>query len=161
MIREAPFFRATITLLALSFLTAILHPAVGMTAGHDVAENTSGRVYFWLTLLHNNDGESQLLNAGDGVEEFWGVARFATVVRHLKKEAIKGPRQRWLSRFGPNRGVVLVSSGDNFLAGAEFNASLQKGIPFSDAMALDLIGYNAIAIGRTAGRRVRSMGSGS
>jgi hypothetical protein len=81
-------------------LSAILHLAVGITTGHDVAENTSGRVYFWLTLLHNNDGQLQLLNAGDG-------------------------------------------------------------IPFSDAMALRLIGYDAIAIGRTAGRRVRSTGSGS
>jgi 5'-nucleotidase len=41
----------------------------------------------------------------------------------------------------------MVSSGDNFLAGPEFNASLQKGVPFFDAIAMDLIGYDAAALG--------------
>ena len=41
----------------------------------------------------------------------------------------------------------MVSSGDNFLAGPEFNASLQKGVPYFDAIAMDLIRYQAIAIG--------------
>jgi 5'-nucleotidase / UDP-sugar diphosphatase len=75
------------------------------------------------------------------------VARFATLARQLKNEATKSPRRGWFSRFGPKRGVILVSSGDNFLAGAEFNASLQKGVPFYDAIALNLIGYDAMAIG--------------
>ena len=35
---------------------------------------------FWLTLLHNNDDESQLINAGRGLEDFGGAARFMTVV---------------------------------------------------------------------------------
>jgi 5'-nucleotidase len=41
----------------------------------------------------------------------------------------------------------MVSSGDNFLAGPEFNASLDKGAPFYDTIAMDLIGYDAVAIG--------------
>jgi 2',3'-cyclic-nucleotide 2'-phosphodiesterase (5'-nucleotidase family) len=41
----------------------------------------------------------------------------------------------------------MVSSGDNFLAGVEFNASLEKGVPLYDAITLDLIAYDAMAIG--------------
>lgn len=94
---------------------------------------------FTLTILHNNDAESQLIDAGSGLEDFGGVARFATVVSQLRAQAAAGS--------GTNHGAVLVSSGDNFLAGPEFNASLQKGVPFYDSIALDLIGYDAIAIG--------------
>lgn len=92
---------------------------------------------FTLTILHNNDGESQLINAGGDNEDFGGVARFATLVNNLRDEAVQGD----------NRGVVLLSSGDNFLAGPEFNASLEKGVPFYDTIAIDLIGYDAMAIG--------------
>jgi hypothetical protein len=46
MTGKAPFLRVTLVLLALSFLIVFCHPAVGMTAGHDVAENPSGRVHF-------------------------------------------------------------------------------------------------------------------
>ena len=40
----------------------------------------------------------------------------------------------------------MVSSGDNSLAGPEFSAGLQTGT-FYDALVLDLIGYDAIALG--------------
>ncbi len=96
---------------------------------------------FRLTILHNNDGESQLINAGEGLEDFGGIARFATFIRNLRNEAMQG------SPAGVKLGVILVSSGDNFLAGPEFNASLQKGVPFYDSIGLDLINYDAIAIG--------------
>ena len=48
-----------------------------------------------------------------------------------------------------NSGVVLLSSGDNFLAGPEFNASLTRppGEPIYDAVGYDLIRYDAFAIG--------------
>jgi len=98
---------------------------------------------FTLTILHNNDGESKLLGV-PGQEDFGGVARFATLVGKLRKQATSG-------KPGPGqaarRGVVLLSSGDNFLAGPEFTASLSKGVPFYDALALKAIGYDAIAIG--------------
>lgn len=91
---------------------------------------------FTVSILHNNDGESQLINAGAGLEDFGGMARFATVVQQLRAEAaIAG------------RSSVLLSSGDNFLAGPEFNASLTQGVPFFDTIGLQLIGYDAIALG--------------
>jgi 5'-nucleotidase len=92
---------------------------------------------FWLTVLHNNDAESQLVDAGSGLEDFGGAARFATVVRNLRAAA----------RTGPAGGSLLISGGDNFLAGPEFNASLSNGIPFYDTLAMELIGYDAAAIG--------------
>ncbi len=92
---------------------------------------------FKLTVLHNNDGESQLISAGTGVlADFGGVARFATVVNNLRTAAITD---------GSN--PILLSSGDNFLAGPEFNASLANGVPFYDTIAMDAIGYDAICIG--------------
>jgi 5'-nucleotidase len=100
---------------------------------------------FVLTILHNNDGESQLIDLGSGLEDFGGSARFKTVVDDLKDEAVNGPRPS--DQRGAKRGVIMVSSGDNFLAGPEFNASLQKGVPFYDTIAMDLIGYDAVAIG--------------
>lgn len=101
---------------------------------------------FVLTLLHNNDAESQLINVGPGLEDFGGVARFATLVDNLRWDAIHGPRDDKDLR-GAKRGVLVVSSGDNFLAGPEFNVSLEKGVPYYDTIAMDLIGYNAVAIG--------------
>jgi 5'-nucleotidase len=103
------------------------------------------KVDVWLTVLHNNDGESQLIDLGSGLEDFGGAARFKTLVDDLKWEATHGPR--YPGQRGAKRGVVMVSSGDNFLAGPEFNASLDKGVPFYDTIAMDLIGYDAVAIG--------------
>jgi 2',3'-cyclic-nucleotide 2'-phosphodiesterase (5'-nucleotidase family) len=96
------------------------------------------RPAFQLTLLHNNDGESELLPAGD----FGGIGRFATVVGNLKREALDECPGR-----GIKCDVLLVSSGDNFLPGPEFNASLRNGVPFFDGVALDRVGYDALAIG--------------
>lgn len=97
------------------------------------------KVDFWLTVLHNNDGESQLINAGEGLQDFGGIARFATLVDDLRVDAKRNFRGKSAS--------ILLSSGDNFLAGPEFNASLAKGVPFFDSIALDIIGYDAFAIG--------------
>ncbi|MFQ5694788.1 MAG: bifunctional metallophosphatase/5'-nucleotidase [Terriglobia bacterium] len=121
-------------LLALAAL--VVAGALAGTGAHRL-EAQQPEVDFWLTVLHNNDGESQLINAGSGLEDFGGVARFATLVDELKK-VTSGPGKR---------GVILVSSGDNFLAGPEFNASLQAGVPFFDTIAMDAIRYDAIAIG--------------
>jgi 5'-nucleotidase len=99
--------------------------------------HNNNKVDFWLTVVHNNDGESQLINAGAGLEDFGGIARFATLVKKLRKEGDKGN----------DRSSITLNSGDNFLAGPEFNASLQKGIPFYDSIAFDKIGFDAMAIG--------------
>ena len=110
------------------------------SADHDPLEGRfqfkQAEADYQLTVLHNNDGESQLINAGTGIEDFGGVARFATVVDQLREAA-----------QAEGHGVLMLSSGDNFLAGPEFTASLDKGVPFYDTIAMDLIGYDAAAIG--------------
>ena len=98
-------------------------------------------VPYTLTILHNNNGESALINLGAGLEDFGGVARFATVVKREKVMAlVRGHGEKG------KRGVVMVSSGDNFLAGPEFSASLNSGT-FFDAVAMDIIGYDAVTLG--------------
>lgn len=95
---------------------------------------------FVLTVLHNNDGESNLIDAGIGLENYGGVARFATVVANAKTAAEAN-----------TNGYVFVSSGDNFLAGPEFDAtlsSLKTASPvYYDALALDYLDYDAIVLG--------------
>ena len=94
-----------------------------------------------LTILHLNDNESQLLHAGNGIEDFGGAARVVTVVKNLRSAAETDV-------------VLTLSSGDNFLAGPEFKASLAAYNPalggvntYYDAKALDAIGYDAILLG--------------
>lgn len=87
---------------------------------------------FTLTVLHNNDGESVLLPSGNN-GEIGGAARFTSLIKDLQTNATTD-------------GVITLSSGDNFLAGTAFNASLQDGI-FYDAIVLNEIGYDAIALG--------------
>jgi len=135
MRRKTTTYLLLITLLLSMVLTAAPTPAAAR----------GPKIDLWLTVLHNNDGESQLIDLGAGLEDFGGVARFKTLVDDLKWEATHGPR--WPGQRGAKRGVVMVSSGDNFLAGPEFNASLDKGSPFYDTIAMDLIGYDAVAIG--------------
>ena len=89
-----------------------------------------------LTILHNNDAESQLLHAGSGREDFGGAARFVSLVRQTRASAeAKGCA------------VLTLSSGDNFLAGPEFAASLEAGPPFIDSLVVNSIGYDALALG--------------
>ncbi|MDE2817414.1 MAG: bifunctional metallophosphatase/5'-nucleotidase, partial [Chloroflexota bacterium] len=110
-------------------------PAVATTA--PPAKPTPAPQAFRLTILHNNDGESQLIDAGRNREDFGGVARFATLVAKLRQEAQES-----------GSGVLVLSAGDNYLAGPEFSASLaRRPEPFYDIIALDLIGYDAIALG--------------
>jgi 5'-nucleotidase len=72
-------------------------------------------------------------------EERW-KARFKGCSRMAPRHGTHGwPRL--------DRGVVTLSSGDNFLAGPEFNASLAKGVPFYDSTFVNADGYDALAIG--------------
>ena len=131
--------------------------SLGGTAAVASTEPRGGgdRPDFALTLLHSNDMESQLLGSpgdvdGDGtIEEgeeraFGAVDRFATLVDRLRSEATMGAPQ---AGEAGRRGVLVVSSGDNFLAGPEFTASLDHGVPFYDAVAMKHIGYDASALG--------------
>ncbi|GAB5535508.1 MAG: hypothetical protein Rubg2KO_17570 [Rubricoccaceae bacterium] len=90
---------------------------------------------FTLTILHNNDGESDLLPNERTVDgstfEYSGIARFGAVIDRLRSEADH---------------TLLVSSGDNFLAGPVLDAS-KADETFFDALALDLLDYDASAIG--------------
>jgi 5'-nucleotidase/UDP-sugar diphosphatase len=128
-----------VTNLAIMVLLLAMLVAVGPVQAAGKGDN----VHFWLTILHNNDGESQVINAGSGLEDFGGAARFKAVVDYLKWDATHGP---WTQR-GAKRGVVMISSGDNFLAGPEFNAGLENGVPFYDTIAMELIGYDAVNLG--------------
>jgi 2',3'-cyclic-nucleotide 2'-phosphodiesterase (5'-nucleotidase family) len=136
----------TARLVAVLAVIAFIVPM--LAAGYNVQPGLASkapRVHVVLTLLHNNDGESRLINLGTGREDFGGVARFKTLVDELRAEATTGAPSADLR--GAKRVALMVSSGDNFLAGAEFNSSLDKGIPFYDTIAMDLIGYDAVAIG--------------
>lgn len=96
---------------------------------------------FRLTVLHSNDGESHLEHAGQGLEEFGGIARFATLVQQLKLQGVQ-------PHGHVKTGVITLNSGDNFLASPAFSASLTKPSgPYYDSIALDLIGFDAMAIG--------------
>jgi 2',3'-cyclic-nucleotide 2'-phosphodiesterase (5'-nucleotidase family) len=121
--------------------TFLLGSGVATAAPPDAAPPSS--VKFRLTLLHNNDGESQLVNA-PGQPDFGGVARFKTLVDELRADAADVPP-------GPEAGIkqatVTLSSGDNFLAGPRFLASLEKGVPFYDSIALRAVGYDAMIVG--------------
>lgn len=131
------------TLWILVVLAMVLSAVMAGTAVAKPADKGADRVDLWLTVLHNNDGESDLVNLGSGLEDFGGAARFKTLVDDLKWAATHATP----SQPGAKRGVVMVSSGDNFLAGPEFNAALANGVPFYDTIAMDLIGYDAVDIG--------------
>lgn len=130
--------------------TVALAAAGALTAGTAAAAPPSSKSQkpakpaFTLTIAHNNDGESALVPSVIDDAEYGGVARFAAVVDRLERQAVTG-------RPGPGqagkRGFLLLNSGDNYLAGAEFNASNQPGAPFYDALAVKEIGYDALAIG--------------
>lgn len=103
-----------------------------------------GPVAFWLHLLHNADGESQLINAGAGaLADFGGVARFKTLADNLKAFSATYPADM------VDKGYVMLSAGDNYIPGPEFSASLDlpPGSTFYDTTAIDLIGWDAMAIG--------------
>jgi 5'-nucleotidase len=104
---------------------------------------------FRLTLLHNNDGESKY-KPGDSTAGYGTISRFATVLGRLRSEA--SAFESDAEKAGAEgKGTVLVSSGDNFLAGLNQRASFARwdanqGSWF-DSLALDLLGYDAATIG--------------
>ncbi len=132
--------------LALIAATSMI-VAVLAGVGPALADSHVADVDFWLTIMHNNDGESQLLpsevfDADDNViGTEGGVAYFASVRFRAEKRAHVKPQ-------GDNtkRGSIFVSSGDNFLAGPAFTASVENGVWY-DALALDMLRYDAIDLG--------------
>ena len=110
--------------------TSLLATAVAASSGVAFAGGDS----FTLTLLHNNDGESKLISTSTSQPDFGSVARFATVVANARAAA-------------PGGNSLLVTSGDNFLAGPEWNCGTQNGVPFLDSVALTEIGFDAFCLG--------------
>jgi 5'-nucleotidase len=98
------------------------------------------RAQYSLTFLHNNDGESRLTSYTDALPQFGGVARFATMLNETRD-----------FYRAQNHGVVSIFAGDTFLAGAQFQASLDSGLPgsrtFYDALAISRMGYDVSVIG--------------
>lgn len=90
-----------------------------------------------LTLLHHNDGESKVDAFSSSFPEYGNVARMKT--------AIDAHRSFY---EGLDHGVLSLYAGDSFLAGKQFQASLESNPQvFFDALALSEIGYDAIALG--------------
>lgn len=92
-----------------------------------------------LTILHNNDAESQLFGAPSD-DNYGGISRFANLISDLKTNTYSA------------NGVLAITSGDNFLAGPEFQASLNtsdgdSSRRFFDAYAIAQVGYDALIIG--------------
>lgn len=94
---------------------------------------------FTLNIFHNNDGESKLLAdtinyLGERIPA-GSISQFKQTLEDQRAEA-------------RNRGheSILLSSGDNFLAGLEYNASQANGI-YYDAVAIDSLNYDAIDLG--------------
>jgi len=117
---------------------------LGLAALAGAAGLAQAQTTFYLHLLHSNDGESQIVNAGPlGLADFGGIARFATVVANLRSQAQGYPP-------GPEaKGSILISSGDNFLAGPEFSRNLEL-LPserYFDSIGLQLVGFDAITLG--------------
>ena len=112
---------------------------------------------FCLTVLHNNDGESQILNAGTGdLADFGGAAEFVTVVRQQRAAALRegcDTIEAFAQTDGSNRrrAVITVSSGDNFRPSPAFSASLETrhppATPYFDSIVVSHVGYDALAIG--------------
>ena len=101
---------------------------------------------FRLTLLHNNDGESKLAT-GSSVAGYGGAARFETVVERLRAEAAVAPVGRENRDKPKATATLLVSSGDNFLAGLALLLGFQEGPPWPDAVVANALGYDAMTIG--------------
>lgn len=83
-----------------------------------------------LTILHINDAESQLLGLRDA-NEYGDAARWNTSMADLK---VAYPTN------------LVITSGDNFLAGPEFNAGIDAGVSY-DALALGAAGFDALCLG--------------
>ncbi len=121
---KARTWQLALALLALTMMVALLAPS-------EAEARPENQRLFRLTLLHFNDGESELLAA----DEFGGVDRFVKLARQQHRSA---------ARFGAD---IMVSSGDNFLAGPDFSASLAAGPPFYDSQALSQLPVDAFILG--------------
>lgn len=123
--------------LTLAFcIVALIAPQAWKTLQAD----SGSEGVFCLTILHNSDGESALFGRSIDAETFGGAAHFASLVwlEKLRARAACDAPARTAS--------VMVSSGNSFLAGPAFTASLDSN-KFYDARLIEIIGYDAFALG--------------
>ena len=138
---------AITSLIAVATLLLTTLTAGGASAGERDRggdRHRGDRPDFTLTILHNNDGESSLLPIEVEGVEYGGIARFQSKVDELRRSSGWRTYDRGEAR---RRGVVLLNSGDNYLAGTTFQASQEDGAPFYDALAVRRLRYDALAIG--------------
>ena len=128
------FSRSGIHLILLSLIWWIAGCARSIQLPGDSTDFSGGS----LSLIHFNDGASRILNAGVTMEDYGGVARFATVVANLKKKSSASET--------PSHTLITISAGNDFQPGQIFNVSIRNGVPFFDSTALDLIGVDTILL---------------
>lgn len=131
--------------LALALATTGLIASAGPAASAGKPQPTG--VDYTLTVLHFNDGESDLLPDENGAG---GISRFGELLQDLQVAADDenelGNQGRGKGK-GPNtRGVVTLTSGDNFLAGPELEVG-RANDRFYDVIALDYLDIDAFTIG--------------
>ncbi len=119
--------------------------AASMPATASAAPGGAEKPDFTLTVLHANDLESALLPiTGTDGGTYGGVDRFVELLQQQQKLATAG-------KPGPGqagkRGVITISSGDNFLPGAQLAASEESGLPIYDATAFAAAGFDVSVLG--------------
>ncbi len=110
---------------------------LGLCPSLTLAQGAGYRV----TVLHHNDAESRVFNLGSGsAANYGGIGRFKTLLDNTRSYY-----------QGQGHGVLAISAGDSFLAGANFQASLDSGAPgsrnFYDAFGMSQIRYDAVTLG--------------
>lgn len=127
----------------------------GSSAAAAPGAKSEAKPAFTLSVLFTNDMESALLGVdGDGTDEgpivddgerpYGSSSRMATLFENLRQEAPSEDKQ---AAQAGKRGVITLSGGDNFLAGPEFAASLENGVPHYDALAAKAMKFDISAIG--------------
>lgn len=88
---------------------------------------------FELSVLHHSGAGSALIDAGPGLEDFGGVARFATVLAD--------------TRFAVQRPSILLAGGDHSRPGLIKQASVDRQGGDFDADAVSRLGHAALGMG--------------
>ncbi|MFI6574517.1 bifunctional metallophosphatase/5'-nucleotidase [Nocardiopsis sp. NPDC050513] len=132
---------------ALALAGGLVAASVSVSAAGVAPRDTPGTqaaADFTLTILHGNDPESHLLHTS-GQPDFGGAARYTALFHQLRDAEGAGADAG--ADEAAERGVLSVNSGDLYLPGPEFSASMEEGAPFYDAIATDHVGYDAVSMG--------------
>lgn len=144
--------RGRITAIAAAAALLVTTAAAGSSAA---VAAPAPKPKFTLHVLFTNDAESALLGVeGDGTDEgpivddgsrpYGSASRMVALTEKLRDSATDGKAP---AGQASKRGVLTLSGGDNFLAGPEFAASIDKGVPFYDSLAHKAMDYDLSAIG--------------